>query len=144
MKLIIKILLISLIVVAVGQAYSIYRVLNKSSIRMFDLANIQPIFSDNKSIKIDIDNPTSRNISFKDVTLTIMKDGRIMGGFMPLDLLISKGQNSVVLVFTNNTKYGQIAIDYATNQLKSYDLILRGNWLGIVPIKYTYPMKNIV
>jgi hypothetical protein len=147
MKRILTIAIVSVLVAVIFQMLSIYRILSASSYQFFNLENIQQLFNSSdgdKNISMRLDNPTNRSMYIKDVSIEFNKAGRTMGGFKPLDLRVTPGTNNITLTFLNTTKYGLIATDYILNGLSEYKLIIRGNWLGIIPFRYKLKMSNVI
>ncbi len=145
MKTIIIGLFVGLLIVLAAQVYSSYRILSNAKYDFADISNIALIFRrSKKTLNIQIFNPLQRALSLKDVTIDFMKGNEFMEGFLPADIKISKGTNNVALEFVNSTKYMSIATDYLNNKLSDYTMVIRGNWLGLVPFKYSYKMKNII
>jgi hypothetical protein len=145
MKTILISLVIGVVLFIIYQGIGVYRVLSNSKYNFDALSNIADFVSSGKrKINIDIENPISKNLSIKDVVFEFYKGGKLMGGFLPVDLKLSKGENNVSLELLNSTKLGTMGIDYVTNKLSEYDIIIKGNWLGIVPFKISKKLSSLI
>jgi len=145
MKTIIISIFVGALIVLGAQIFSAYRILSNAKYDFTDLSNIASVFKKSKkTLNIEVFNPLQRALSLKDVTIDFMRGSVFMGGFLPADIKISKGTNNVTLEFANSTKYMAIATDYVNNKLSDYKMVIRGNWIGLIPFKYTYKMKNLL
>lgn len=126
------------------QLYGAYRIYKRSVFRFGNFTDIKEVFEGDKQVTMRISNPTNRRLSIKNVLLQIEKNGVVVGGFKPIDLVVKPGENNITLVFSNDTRYLLIASDYILNSLRGYDILARGLWLGFIPFRVRLKLSEII
>lgn len=140
-KKIILLVVLSIVFILLIQLFTLYSVISKAVYRLPNLSSIADAIG-GQNFAVEIVNNKIFTVRIDQLSITLEKDGRFMGGFYPTDLRLMRGSNLVNVKFLPDTKFGQIGIDYFTNSLSNYKLVLRGRLLGFIP--FTFRMKNFI
>jgi len=144
-KKIILIALISTVTFALLQLYGAWRIYQQSTFTFVNFKDIISIFSGDKKITVEADNPTGRKLVIRDLKINILADsGNKIGGFAPVDLDIRQGMNQIVLTFEESTKYLKIGADIVTGSINDYELQFSGLWLGLIPFRFKTKLSKFI
>jgi len=133
MQKIIAVILISVIAYCLYEFFNVYTVFSNATYK----ASFQTVgqLLSGEPFGITLVNHKNKRLSITDLTIQLVKNNVVMGGFAPTNVSLVKGENELVLTFLDNTKFLSIGTDYALNKLDNYKVRFSGMYLGFIPFK---------
>jgi hypothetical protein len=144
MKNIILLILASVVIWIVYEVASVYSVLSKSNYSLPISLNSIGGLTGGSGFEIKITNPTRFKVYLTDVKIEFLKNGVIMGGFQPVDVKLTRGENLLKLKFLDNTKFLIMAGDYALGNTNTYRVRFRGRYMGFIPFSYSMSLSEFI